>query len=151
MATPMITGINNEDRLVQQTFADHLHDRLGWDSVYAYNDETFGPAGTLGRGNEREIILTRDLRAAIQKLNSELPPAAVEDAIQTLTTYDYSRSTLQHKAQTQAEVKTLILDQLYAALPSPPFTEQETDDAAARIYDYVFQRCAAGMPLANVA
>ena len=39
----MITDINSEDRLVQQTFADHLRDRLGWESVYAYNSETFGP------------------------------------------------------------------------------------------------------------
>ena len=39
----MITDINSEDRLVQQTFADHLRDRLGWESVYAYNAETFGP------------------------------------------------------------------------------------------------------------
>ena len=31
----MITDINNEDRLVQQTFAEHLRDTLGWESVYA--------------------------------------------------------------------------------------------------------------------
>ncbi len=95
----MITGINNEDRLVQQTFADHLHECLKWDSVYAYNDETFGPTGTLGRASEREIILSRYLRAAIQKLNPELPPIAVDDVIQTLTTYDFSRSTLQHNLE----------------------------------------------------
>jgi len=95
----VITGINSEDRLVQQTFADHLRDSLGWESVYAYNDETFGPTGTLGRASEREIILTRDLRDAIHKLNPELPPTAIEDASQALTTYDYSRSTLQHNRQ----------------------------------------------------
>ena len=49
----MITDINSEDRLVQKTFAEHLHDVLGWDSVYAYNDETFGPAGTLTAASER--------------------------------------------------------------------------------------------------
>ena len=48
----MLTGINSEDRLVQKTFADHLRDSLGWDSVYAYKEETFGPNGTLGRNNE---------------------------------------------------------------------------------------------------
>jgi type I restriction enzyme R subunit len=31
----MITDINSEDRLVQKTFADHLRNALGWDSVYA--------------------------------------------------------------------------------------------------------------------
>ena len=44
-----VTGINSEDRLVQATFAEHLQEVLGWESVYAWNDETFGPDGTLGR------------------------------------------------------------------------------------------------------
>jgi len=48
----MITDINSEDRLVR-TFAEHLENALGWESVYAYNAETFGPAGTLGRPSER--------------------------------------------------------------------------------------------------
>jgi len=48
-----------EDTLVQQTTADHLHDRLGWDSVYAYNNETFGPSGMLGRASDREVVLAR--------------------------------------------------------------------------------------------
>jgi len=45
----MITDINSEDRLVQRTFADHLEKVLGWENIYAYNTETFGPQGTLGR------------------------------------------------------------------------------------------------------
>jgi len=36
-----------EDTLVQQTTADYLHDELGWESVYAYNTETFGPGDRL--------------------------------------------------------------------------------------------------------
>lgn len=43
------TDINGEDRMVQATFADHLENELGWESVYAWNHETFGPDGTLGR------------------------------------------------------------------------------------------------------
>ena len=39
----MITDINSEDRLVQRTFADHLRDQLGWESLYAWNEEAFGP------------------------------------------------------------------------------------------------------------
>ena len=48
-ARAMITYIHSEDRLVQQTFAEYLHDVLGWDSVYAWHHETFGPHGSLGR------------------------------------------------------------------------------------------------------
>ncbi|UHD18317.1 type I restriction endonuclease subunit R [Thiocapsa bogorovii] len=91
-----ITDINSEDRLVQETFADHLHRVLGWDSLYAWNQETFGPDGTLGRTDTKEVVLTRDLHAAIAKLNPELPAKAVEDAIAQLTRQDFTRSTLQH-------------------------------------------------------
>lgn len=34
--------INSEDRLVQVTFANHLRDKLGWESAYAWNNEVFG-------------------------------------------------------------------------------------------------------------
>ena len=93
---PVITGINNEDRLVQKTFADHLEQVLGWDSVYAWNQETFGPGGTLGRKDSKEAVLTRDLRAALVRLNPDLPEQAIEEAVRALTVYDVSRSLLQH-------------------------------------------------------
>src|SRR5687767_10398866 len=95
----MITDINGEDRLVQQTFAEHLRDKLGWDSVYAWNQETFGPLGTLGREDIREVVLVRDLRLALVQLNPGLPEAAQEQAIAKLTLVDHSRSLLQHNRE----------------------------------------------------
>jgi type I restriction enzyme, R subunit len=91
-----VTGINSEDRLVQATFARHLKDKLGWESVYAWNDETFGPGGTLGRASTSEAVLKRDLRAALVRLNPDLPPSAVDDALRALTVHDFSRSMVQH-------------------------------------------------------
>lgn len=90
------TPINSEDRLVQATFAGHLKDKLGWDSVYAFNDETFGPDGTLGRKDTTEAVMTRDLRAALERLNPDLPPPAIDDAMRALTVHDFSRSMVQH-------------------------------------------------------
>ena len=90
------TGINSEDRLVQETFAEHLEHALGWESVYAWNDETFGPDGMLGRADTKEAVLTRDLRAALVRLNPELPSSAIDDAMRSLTVNDVSRSMLQH-------------------------------------------------------
>ena len=95
----MITDINSEARLVKETFANYLRDRLGWESVYAYNNETFGPGGMLGRANERETLLVRDLRAALTRLNPTLPADAIDKAVQTLTRFDYSRSMLQHNME----------------------------------------------------
>ena len=90
------TGINSEDRLVQATFASHLKDVLGWESVYAWNEETFGQDGTLGRQDTAEAVLTRDLRAALQRLNPELPQTAIDEAVRALTLHDFSRSLIQH-------------------------------------------------------
>ena len=91
-----ITPINSEDRLVQETFAKHLEQTLGWDSVYAWNRETFGPDGTLGRADAKEAVLTRDLRATLGRLNPELPAPAIEVAVRALTAYNVSRSMAQH-------------------------------------------------------
>lgn len=49
---------------------------------------------------------------------------------------------------TQAEVKVFILDNLWQALPRPPFTEEETETVAGRVYDYIRQRSATGPGLA---
>ena len=91
--------VNSEDRLVQETFADHLERVLGWASTYAWKRETFGRDSTLGRTDRKEAVLTRDLRAALERLNPELPAAAIIDAMRDLTVYDVSRSTLQHNRE----------------------------------------------------
>ncbi len=93
------TDINSEDRLVQETVANHLRDALGWESVCAWNREAFGPTGTLGRADARDVVLVRDLRAALERLNPDLPASAVDDAIQRLTRHDFSRSLLQHNLE----------------------------------------------------
>lgn len=94
-----LTDINSEDRLVQKTFADHLRDTLGWESVYAYNDETFSPTGMLGRTSEREVVLTCDLRVALAKLNPDIPETARAQAIDKLVRVDFSRSLVQHNRE----------------------------------------------------
>lgn len=45
---------------------------------------------------------------------------------------------------TQAEVKVFILDNLWQGLPRPPFTDEDTESLADRVYDYVWQRSASG-------
>lgn len=95
----MIPDIHSEDRLVQQTFADHLRDHLGWESVYAYNTETFGPQGTLGRASERDAVLVRDLSTALACLNPHLPEPARQQAVEKLIHVDFSRSLIQHNRE----------------------------------------------------
>ena len=74
----------NEDTLVQQTTAEYLEQQLGWTSVYAYNNETFGPDSLLGRASDREVVLTRMLRAKLTELNPNLPDVAYDDAVRQI-------------------------------------------------------------------
>jgi hypothetical protein len=49
---------------------------------------------------------------------------------------------------TQVEEEVAILNNLWVALPRPPFTDEETQAAAKRVYDYVWQQNSSGHELA---
>ncbi len=80
-----------EDTLVQQTTAEYLEKALKWDSVYAYDTEDFGPNSLLGRSSDREVVLRRDLHAALVKLNPGMSEIAYEDAIRQVTEINASQ------------------------------------------------------------
>jgi type I restriction enzyme R subunit len=48
------------------------------------------------------------------------------------------------KEQTQAEVEVFILDKLFEVIPMPPYTAEDAQAAAERVYQYVWQRSATG-------
>ncbi len=73
-----------EDTLVQQTTAEYLEQQLGWRSVYAWNNEDFGPESLLGRANDREVVLIRTLREKLMALNPGLSDAAYDDAVRQI-------------------------------------------------------------------
>lgn len=81
-----------EDTLVQQTTADYL-EQLGWRSVYAFHED-FGPDSLLGRESDREVVLTRILRARLAALNPDLPAAAYDDAVRQLAGVTAAQSLL---------------------------------------------------------
>ncbi len=95
-----------EDTLVQKTTAEYLEQELGWESVYAYNNEDFGPESLLGRASDREVVLTRYLRAKVAELNPGLPDAAYEDAVRQVETI----STTQALLATNREKYDLVRD-----------------------------------------
>jgi len=96
----------NEDTLVQQTTANYLHNELNWDSVYAYNTETFGPDGTLGRLSDREVVLTRYLRQKLEEFNPGLPAEAFNEAVRQIVEYSAAQTML----ATNREKYTLLKD-----------------------------------------
>jgi type I restriction enzyme, R subunit len=98
-----------EDRLVQQTTADYFRDALGWESVFAYNEEVLGPEGTLGRNSEKDVVLVRYLRRALEKLNPDLPAVAYETAVKQITETSVTKSSLQINREKYSLYKDGIL------------------------------------------
>lgn len=81
-----------EDNLAQKTLVDYLEYELGWESVFAFNTETFGEDGSLGRSSDSEVILTRYLREALVNLNQGLPGDAYDRALHQITEIFASQS-----------------------------------------------------------
>ena len=48
------------------------------------------------------------------------------------------------KEQTKADVKIFILDEIFASLPTPPFTPEEKQAMAAEVYTHVWQQAVRG-------
>lgn len=73
----------SEDGLVEKP-AVELLGRLGW-SHFNLFDESFGPDGSPFRDTLRDPYLTKTLRAALSRLNPDLPRDALDLALDTLT------------------------------------------------------------------
>ena len=91
----------SEDNNVQEPAARLFEEELGWRSVYAFNAETFGPDSLLGRKDATQVVLVRELDAALLRLNSKL--AASEQgcgqlalAREQLLDADPTKTLLQH-------------------------------------------------------
>ncbi len=72
----------SEDILVEQPTID-LFAALGYQTANTFN-EKLGKNGTLGRETFNEVVLVPRLRAALQRLNPDLPNEAIELAIEEL-------------------------------------------------------------------
>lgn len=94
-----------EDTLVQQTTAEYLEQQLGWESVYAYNTEDFGPDSLLGRASDREVVLTRYLRAKLVELNPGLPETAYDDAVRQIVSTMANQTLLAANREKYEQIK----------------------------------------------
>ncbi len=73
-------SIFGEDPLIEQpTIA--LFAELGWETANCWG-ESFGEEGTLGRETPTEVVLVSRLRPALERLNPDLPPVAIDLAIE---------------------------------------------------------------------
>lgn len=72
-----------EDGLIEQP-AINLFSNIGWQTLDCYS-EVFGEEGTLGRENRSEVILVRELRAALIKINPDCTTNEITLAIDDIT------------------------------------------------------------------
>jgi len=117
----------SEDMLVERP-AIALLSKLGWKTANLYH-ETFGAGGTEGRESEHEVILTRRLYSAVERLNPELPPEAVTKAVDEIS-QDRSRQT---PAIANRELYRLLKDGVKVSFRDP---EGHSVSETARIIDW---------------
>ncbi len=84
-----VAGTYGELALVEQPAIDLLSE-LGWEHKNLYH-ETFGAYGTEGRDGEHEVVLTRRLRGALEKLNPGQHADAYAQAVEQIATDRSSR------------------------------------------------------------
>ena len=119
----------SENVLVQDSAAALLHDELGWEVVYAYNQEVLGETGTLGRKTYREIILWRYFRQALKRLNPWISDTQLEEACKALSFHLSSSSLL----QINEEKYGLIRDGIPVSVQKP---DGKTDTRRAMVIDF---------------
>ena len=85
----------SENILVQGAAGDLLRDELGWDVVFAYNEEKLGTDGTLGRTSYKEILLVRYFRNALKGLNPWITDTQITEAEKRMTEHMSTASLIQ--------------------------------------------------------
>jgi type I restriction enzyme, R subunit len=85
------------------------------------------------------------LKEGISKADREKVKQASKELLASLQGLLRSMPNWTKNTKTQADVKIFILDKLYTSLPRPPFTDQETDQSAERLYDFVWQQSESGL------
>ena len=122
-------GSYSEDQLVQRTMAEYLEQELGWRSVFAWNEEDFGPDSLLGRASEHEVVLKRTLRKKLVEFNPGLPDDAYDDAVRQITVTEASGTI----ASINREKYDLLLDGVQVA-----FTDKDGQRTRQRLRVFDF-------------
>lgn len=82
----------SEDNLIEQTAFDLFFHQLGWETVLAYNKESFGEDSPLGRLNKKEIVLKKIFFEKLKHFNPDLPEQAYNQAYEKLIEESITKS-----------------------------------------------------------
>jgi type I restriction enzyme, R subunit len=121
--------VYNEDTLVQKTTADYLEQQLGWRNIFAYNTESFGAEGTLGRQSDKDVVLTRILGEKLIELNPGLPIVAYQDAMRQIVEASVGQTAM----ATNKEKYSLLRDGVKVEFRN---ARGEMDAKTLRVFDF---------------
>jgi type I restriction enzyme R subunit len=95
--------------------------------------------------NEHELALFDLLQKEnLGKAERERVKQASRDLLASLQDLLSGLDRFWEKEQTKANVEIFILDRLFEVLPTPPFSAEEKEEAAHRVYQHVWQQSASG-------
>lgn len=80
----------SEAKLIEQPCMD-IFQELAWEVADAYEGETFGENGTLGRDSEADVILKTRFYTAIKNLNPNLPQQAYDFAYDVINSNEVTK------------------------------------------------------------
>lgn len=123
-------NLYSEDELVEQP-AVALLAGMGWETMDCYNEFNQGTS-PLGRNNRGEVVLTKRLRAALERLNPDASSQAIDAAIEELTR---SRAVM-NPAEANYEIYTLLKDGVKVTITDPD-DEGETDETV-KVIDWEY-------------
>lgn len=100
--------------------------------------------------NPQRMDYYKKYQEIVADYNREKDRVTIEETFARLVDFTKTLDAEQKRAaeeglsQDESDVKMFILDNLYASLPRPPFSEEDTESLAGRVYDFVCHRSAAG-------
>ncbi len=119
----------SEDQLIQRSTADFIEKELGWKSIYAFDQETLGKDGTLGRATYHEVLLTRHFCKALKALNPWLTEKQLQEAVERMT----ERMSSQTLMQINEQKYQYIRDGVPVTRIKP---NGETEEVRAKVIDF---------------
>ena len=122
----------SEDNLIEQTAIDLFFNQLGWDTQLAYNKEGFGEGSTLGRLNQKEVVLKKIFFEKIKEFNPNLPEQAYNQAYEKLIEESITKSL----AEINYEKHLLLRNGIPVQLPSPAGEGQGVRIVTLKIFDF---------------
>jgi len=118
----------SEDQLIEQATEDVLRE-LGWQVVTAWQNETFGEEGLLGRDNKSEVVLERSLRQALERYNPGLPDLAYKRAIEKIVQKEAGKNL----AQQNKSKYQLLKNGVEVSFSN---NQGKTEKKTLRVFDY---------------